>query len=34
VLIAYDGKVVQGIEQSTLEKPCNGLMPNGLSIPP
>ncbi|RMZ71844.1 para-nitrobenzyl esterase [Pyrenophora seminiperda CCB06] len=34
VLIAYDGKVVQGIEESVLEKPCNGQTPNGLPIPP
>ncbi|KAE8845639.1 hypothetical protein P3342_005955 [Pyrenophora teres f. teres] len=34
VLIAYNGKVVQGIEQSALEKPCNGQIPNGLPIPP
>ncbi|KAI1527174.1 PnbA Carboxylesterase type B [Pyrenophora tritici-repentis] len=34
VLIGYDGEIVQGIEESELEKPCDGVKPNGLPIPP
>jgi acetylcholinesterase len=34
VLIGYEGQVVQGIDESALERPCNGTTPNGLPLPP
>lgn len=34
VLIAYEGKVVQGIKESALEAPCNGTQFNGKPLPP
>lgn len=34
VLIGYDNTVVRMIKEAELEKPCNGLTPNGLPPPP
>lgn len=34
VLFGWEGRVLQGIGETNLEKPCDGLVPNGAPIPP